>query len=124
MSSRAQRADSYPARIEQGAVAGALVQTDDLTGRLRDSGKVVTDFAEVTALGSYQATSEKDSANGYAGLTGQRTTKGVDAQDDIVIDLATKGLVLKDTASPAHYWRVSVSILGVLTTTDLGTVRP
>lgn len=44
--------------------------------------------------------------------------------DDIVIDLATKGLVLKDTQSPAHYWRVTVTTLGALTTTDLGTGKP
>jgi len=50
---------------------------------------------------------------------GKATTTG-----DIIIDLATKGLVLKDTQNPAHYWRVRVSSLGVLTTTDLGTTRP
>ncbi len=43
---------------------------------------------------------------------------------DVVIDLATKGLVLKDTQSPAHYWRLSVDNTGVLLTDDLGTVKP
>lgn len=73
----------------------------------------------------YQQSSEKGAANGYAGLNAaSRTIKGVDTTDDIVIDLATKGLVLKDTQGTPHYWRVTVSTLGVLTTTDLGTTKP
>ncbi len=73
----------------------------------------------------YQKEAEKDSANGYAGLNAvSRTVKGVDTTDDLIVDLATKGLVLKDTAGTPHYWRVSVSVLGVLTTADLGTVKP
>ena len=83
-----------------------------------------------TTLGGYgitdgQNTSQKDAANGYAGLNASsRTTKGVDTTDDVIIDLATKGLVLKDTAGTPHYWRVSVSTLGLLTATDLGTTKP
>lgn len=73
----------------------------------------------------YQKESEKDAASGYAGLNASsRTTKGVDTTDDVIIDLATKGLVLKDTQGTPHYWRLSVSNLGVLTTTDLGTSKP
>jgi hypothetical protein len=34
----------------------------------------------------------------------------------------TKGLVLK--SSDGHYWRVTISTLGVLTTADLGTSIP
>ena len=43
---------------------------------------------------------------------------------DLVIDTATRGLVLKDTQSPPHYWRVTVDNTGALVTTDAGTVRP
>lgn len=72
-----------------------------------------------------QNTSGKNAANGYAGLNASsRTTKGVDTTDDIIIDLATKGLVLKDTQATPHYWRVTISTLGALTTTDLGTTKP
>lgn len=72
-----------------------------------------------------QNTSQKNAANGYAGLNAaSRTTKGVDTTDDIIVDLATKGLVLKDTQGTPHYWRVTISTLGVLTTTDLGTTKP
>jgi hypothetical protein len=74
---------------------------------------------------AYQASSEKDSANGYAGLNASsRTTKGVDTTDDLIVDLATKGLVLKDTQGTPHYWRGTVSTLGVLTFADLGTSKP
>lgn len=73
----------------------------------------------------YQLESEKNSASGYAGLnSSSRLTKGTDTTDDVIIDLATKGLVLKDTAGTPHYWRVTISTLGVLTTTDLGTTKP
>jgi hypothetical protein len=42
--------------------------------------------------------------------------------DDLIIDLDTKGLVLKDTN--AHYWRLTVDTAGALVTTDLGTGKP
>jgi len=63
------------------------------------------------------------SANNTA-LTGTRISKGVDTTDDVIIDLATKGLVLKDTAGTPHYWRITVNTSGVLVTTDLGTTKP
>ncbi len=73
----------------------------------------------------YQKRSEKDNANGYAGLNAStRTTKGKDTTDDVIVDLATKGLVLKDTQVIPHYWRVTVSILGALVTADLGVGKP
>lgn len=83
-----------------------------------------------TSLSGYgivdaQNTSGKNAANGYAGLNSvSRITKGVDTTDDIIIDLATKGLVLKDTAGTPHYWRITVTTAGVLTITDLGTTKP
>ena len=74
---------------------------------------------------AYQASSEKDSASGYAGLNSvSRTTKGVDTTDDLIVDLATKGLVLKDPQGTPHYWRGTISALGVLTFADLGTSKP
>ncbi len=73
----------------------------------------------------YQKESEKDAASGYAGLSAtSRVTKGVDTEDDVIIDLATKGVVLKDVADPPHYWRLNISILGVISTTDLGHAEP
>lgn len=55
----------------------------------------------------------------------QRSTTGVDTVDDLIVDAAAKGLVLKDTQGPpAHYWRVTVSNLGALVITDLGTTKP
>jgi hypothetical protein len=67
----------------------------------------------------------KDSASGYAGLSAQsRITKGVKTTDDVIIDLATKGLVLKDTQGTPHYWRVTINNVGTLVTTDLGTTAP
>ena len=51
-------------------------------------------------------------------------TEGLDTTGDVIIDLATKGLVLKDTQATPHYWRITISIAGVLVITDLGTVKP
>ena len=80
--------------------------------------------AACATLGAEQ-TSAKNAANGYAGLSAaSRTTKGVIATDDLIVDDSAKGLVLKDTAGTPHYWRVSVSVLGILTATDLGTSAP
>lgn len=71
----------------------------------------------------YQKESEKDAANGYAGLNASsRAIKGVDTTDDVIVDLATKGLVLKDTQGTPHYWRLTYS--GGAVWTDLGTVKP
>lgn len=46
------------------------------------------------------------------------------ASNDLIVDDATKGLVLKDTQGTPHYWRITVTTLGVLTVTDLGTTIP
>jgi hypothetical protein len=54
----------------------------------------------------------------------QRSTTGVDTQDDLIVDNNLKGLVLKDDASPAHYWRVTATDAGALVITDLGTTKP
>lgn len=81
-----------------------------------------------TSLSGYgitdaQASSEKNNANGYAGLNASsRTTKGVDSTDDIITDSTTKGPVLKSPNN--HYWRATISNTGVVTWTDLGTTKP
>jgi len=41
--------------------------------------------------------------------------------NDIAVIDSSKGFILKDTQGTPHYWRVTVSTIGVLTTTDLGT---
>ena len=43
---------------------------------------------------------------------------------DVIVDLATRGLVLKDTQGSPHYWRVTVSNVGALVVSDLGTGKP
>lgn len=53
-----------------------------------------------------------------------RSTVGVDSSDDLIVNTATKGLVLKDTQGTPHYWRVTVSNAGALVITDLGTTKP
>jgi len=70
-----------------------------------------------------QALAQKNAASGYAGLNAtSRITKGVDTTDDIITDSTTTGPVLK---SPnGHYWRLTISNIGVVTYTDLGTTKP
>lgn len=61
----------------------------------------------------------------YVLASGARDITGVQSHgSDVVVDLGTKGLVLKDTQGTPHYWRVRVSNLGILSTTDLGTIKP
>ncbi len=43
---------------------------------------------------------------------------------DVVMDTAARGLVLKDAREIPHYWRVTVNNSGALVTNDLGTTRP
>jgi hypothetical protein len=81
-----------------------------------------------TTLAGYGITdgqniSQKNAANGYAGLNGvSRTTKGVDSTDYIIVDSTTAGFTMK---SPnGHYWVATISNLGVVTWTDVGTTKP
>jgi hypothetical protein len=77
------------------------------------------------AMNGKEETANKNAVSGYAGLNASsRITKGAITTDDIIVDTHSKGLVLKDSATPAHYWRVAVSTSGVLSTSDLGTTAP
>jgi hypothetical protein len=51
-----------------------------------------------------------------------RMNLGVDTTDDVIVDTTTKGVVLK--SANGHYWRSTISNAGVLTWTDLGTIKP
>lgn len=81
-----------------------------------------------TTLAGYGITdgqniSQKDQANGYAGLNAAtRVDKGLITTDYVICDTSTQGLVLKSASG--HYWLVSVSNAGALSTTDLGTTHP
>lgn len=79
----------------------------------------------VSASGTTWTVDGKDAASGFAMLNASsRITKGVDTTDDVIIDLATKGLVLKDTQGTPHYWRLTIDNSGALVTSDLGTTKP
>jgi hypothetical protein len=102
------------------AVAALLVAGANISLTYNDVGNTLT-----IAVTGAELTANKDAVSGYAGLNASsRTTKGVDTTDDIIVDLATKGLVLKDTQGTPHYWRVTIDNTGVLVTADLGTTKP
>lgn len=85
--------------------------------------QIPSSIARSSDLTLYQATSQKNAASGYAGLNSStRSTHGVDTNQDVIIDTDAKGIVLKDAS--AHYWRITVTSTGGLTTTDLGTSKP
>lgn len=70
-----------------------------------------------------QAISQKDTANGYAGLNANsRVTKGVKTTDYIIIDSTISGLTMKSLNG--HYWVATMSNAGVVTWTDVGTTSP
>ena len=88
-----------------------------------DFDEVATHEAAADPHIQYQKEAEKDAATGYAGLdASSRTTKGIDSTDDLIIDLATKGCVLKSADN--HYWRITIQNDGTLITSDLGLVKP
>lgn len=101
---------------------GVGIKLDGATLTLSASGLRITTTYNMAL---YELKAEKDAASGYAGLNASsRVTKGVDTTDDVIVDLATKGLVLKDTQVAPHYWRVTISNVGAIVTTDLGDVKP
>lgn len=51
----------------------------------------------------------------------QTSAGGLIAPDDLAVIVNGKGIVLQDNAGTPHFWRISVSSLGVLSTADLGT---
>jgi hypothetical protein len=81
-----------------------------------------------TTLSGYGITdgqniSQKDIANGYAGLNSvTRVDKGLTTTDYVIADTSSQGFVMK---SPnGHFWLLSISNTGVISTTDLGTTSP
>jgi len=109
----------------------AVGQNPDMKGRkiVNVADGVKADDVAATGQISEDPTVEhvinKNASGGYAGLNAtSRITKGVDTQDDMIVDIAIKGLVLKDAQSPGHYWRITPDGSGDIDITDLGTSKP
>jgi hypothetical protein len=114
-----------PASIARDSEVTAAANAAQAAAIASAAASLAAHVADADPHTGYQKESERNAASGYAGLNASsRTTKGVDTTDDLVIDLATKGLVLKDTQGTPHYWRVTINTSGVLVTTDLGTTKP
>jgi hypothetical protein len=45
-------------------------------------------------------------------------------QNELIVNTSLKGLILKDNQATPHYWRVTISNVGVLLTADIGTAPP
>jgi len=105
-------------------------QTNILWSSINKAGSNLTDIAIrlhndlQTRQGGTVTESYHLSAAQHTETTNARSSRGVDTTDYLVVDLATRGLVLKDTAGTPHYWLLSVNTSGVLVTTDLGTTKP
>ena len=87
-----------------GATSGKMLKAD-ANGLPIDASNTDADVANAVSLKHTQGTD---------------TTLGI-LTSDVRVNDAAKGLVLKDTQVTPHYWRVQVTTLGVLTTTDIGT---
>lgn len=108
-----------------GTQTAATISDFNTAADARVSAGIATHEAASDPHTGYQRESQKNASSGYAGLNGSsRITKGADASDDLIVDDATKGLVLKDTQGTPHYWRVTVDNTGALVITDLGTTKP
>jgi hypothetical protein len=44
--------------------------------------------------------------------------------EDLRVDSGSRGVILKDNQATPHYWRITVSNVGVLIITDIGTSLP
>lgn len=75
--------------------------------------RIVTNASGYTGIGS-TSPSEKLTVGGRVRST----------NSDIVVEDSARGFILKDTQGTPHYWRIQITTLGVLTTTDLGTSLP
>lgn len=110
----------------------ALKVTDGTQG----AGKVF--ISDANGLGSWQTSQWTTSGNNIynfnSGNVGIATTSPSEkltvggrirsTNSDIAIESNSRGLILKDTQSTPHYWRITISNTGVLTTTDVGTSLP
>jgi hypothetical protein len=108
--------------VDGDAAGGVLAGTFPSPSFAADMATQAELDAVAAVAASAEQTANKNAAEGYAGLTASRVTKGVVTTDDLIVNAATKGLVLKDT--DGHYWRASISTLGVLSWADLGTGLP
>jgi hypothetical protein len=100
------------------------INVDGLVGELGDDQPPKAHANEKHSV-TFEDTANKDIASGYAGLNSvSRINKGVDTEDDIIVDSDTKGLVLKDSQATPHYWRLTVSSIGGLVITDAGVDKP
>lgn len=108
-----------------GSQTAATISDFNTAADARVSAGISTHEGAADPHTGYQKESEKNDTSGYAGLNSvSRITKGVDTTDDVIVDDAANGLVLKDTQGTPHYWRVTVDNTGALVTTDLGTTKP
>jgi hypothetical protein len=96
-----------------GGVANGATLLNLQSDTVARSGLIATPFS---------AGQTADLANFYNSSAGKATS--VLPLGTLIADDATKGVILKDAAATPHYWRVTVSTAGVLTTADLGTTRP
>jgi len=104
--------------VYMGDVNGANYIAADTRGYFDISASVLLQFGDPQGFGNGSVYAVDD--------PNQKTTSNVkhETSGDITITDSAKGLVLKDTAGTPHYWRISVSTLGVLTATDIGTSPP
>jgi hypothetical protein len=105
------------------SVLGDAVAHDDLVSV---QGGLATVFqTNAFQLNAFQQAEEYHLTSAqHAEAIAARSSRGVLTVDDLIVDLATKGLVLKDTQGTPHYWRVTISNVGAIVTTDVGTSAP
>lgn len=63
-----------------------------------------------------------DSIEGYRGHP--KFYNYIEAEHDVVVTDATKGVVLRDNGNPASFWRITIDSAGTITRTNIGRVYP
>jgi len=110
-------------------VSTAVTKTHDRQHAITDgsdhtstatSGQILKADANGLPVDASNSDTEVADAVSKAHTQGSDTTIGI-LTSDVAINDAAKGLVLKDTQATPHYWRITISNVGALVITDIGT---
>jgi hypothetical protein len=57
-------------------------------------------------------------------ILAQQIDTVITLSEDLRVDSGSRGVILKDNQATPHYWRITISNVGVLIITDIGTSLP